>query len=148
LPLFGDKKPFPYLQTAFDERWAKLSPNGKWLAYTSDETKNNEIYVQTFPTPGGKWQVSTNGGRLPVWSRDRKELFFVDTDGELIAVDIKGGDKFEAGVPKRLFDTRFKGRYGQFDVSREGRFLIPAVVEQPYSFPMTVVVNWTSGLNK
>jgi serine/threonine protein kinase len=148
LPLFGDKKPFPYLQTAFDERWAKLSPNGKWLAYASDETKRYEIYIQTFPTPGGKWQVSTNGGRLPVWSRDGGELFFVDPEGELMAVDIKRGDKFAAGVPKRLFDTHFKGRYGQFDVSKEGRFLIPAVVEQPDNVPMTVVVNWTSGLNK
>jgi Tol biopolymer transport system component len=77
LPLFGDRKPFPYLQTDFDENWARLSPNGQWLAYVSDETKRDEVYVQTFPTRGGKWQVSTNGGSRPVWSRDGKELFFI-----------------------------------------------------------------------
>jgi Tol biopolymer transport system component len=60
MPTFGDRKPFPYLQTEFTEGYARLSPNGQWLAYTSDESKRNEIYVQTFPTPGSKWQVSTN----------------------------------------------------------------------------------------
>src|SRR5450755_695915 len=80
LPLFGDRKPFPYLQTDFSENDGKLSPNGQWLAYFSDETGRFEVYVQTFPTPGGKWQVSTNGGALPVWSRDGKELFFSGLD--------------------------------------------------------------------
>jgi Tol biopolymer transport system component len=72
LPIFGDRKPFPYLQTEFTERYARLSPDGHWLAYTSDESKRDEIYVQSFPTPGGKWQVSTNGGERSVWSRDGK----------------------------------------------------------------------------
>src|SRR5258708_7370243 len=67
LPLFGDKKAYPYLQTNSNETSAKLSLNGQWLAYQSDETKRNEIYVTTFPQPGGKWQVSTNGGSAPVW---------------------------------------------------------------------------------
>jgi Tol biopolymer transport system component/predicted Ser/Thr protein kinase len=146
LPLFGDRKPFPYLQTEFSEQAAKLSPNGQWLAYAADETKRFEIYVQSFPTPGGKWQVSTNGGILPIWSRDGKELFFIGADGKLMAVDVKGSAKFEAGVPKPLFDVRLGG--SQFDVSKDGRFLIPVLTEQVVNAPMTVVVNWTAELKK
>jgi len=125
----GDRKPFPYLQTEFNERSAKLSPNGQWLAYASDETKRYEIYVQTFPTPGGKWQVSTNGGSYPRWSRDGKELFFIGADQKLMAVDVKPGAKFEPGLPKPLFDVRISAD-GYYDVSKDGRFLIPAQIEQ------------------
>jgi len=154
LPLFGDRKPFPYLQTQFAERHAKLSPNGHWLAYVSNETKRDEVYVQTFPTPGGKWQVSTNGGGYPVWSKDGKELFFISADRKLMAVEVKvdavrGGPRFEAGVPKPLFDTRFLPTDNSwFDVSKDGRFLIPTIPEQEANTPMTVVVNWTAGLKK
>ena len=152
LPVFGDRKPFPYLQTEFNERWAKLSPNGEWLAYVSDETKRNEVYVQTFPTPGGKWQVSTNGGDRPLWSRDGKELFFIGGDQKLMAVEVKGDTakgvaKFEADLPKPLFDTRIPF-FGWFDVSKDGRFLMPAPVEQSANVPISVVVNWTAGLKK
>ncbi|MBZ5607139.1 MAG: protein kinase [Acidobacteriia bacterium] len=148
LPLFGDLKPFPYLQTEFNEHFAKLSPNGRWLAYASDETKRNEIYVQTFPAPGGKWQVSTNGGARPVWSRDGKELFYIGADQKMMVVEVTGGAKFEASVPSPLFDTRLTSGNTWFDVSKDGRFLIPASVEQSTSVPMTVVVNWTAGLKK
>ena len=103
MPLFGDRKPFPYLQTEFNESYGRLSPNGRWLAYTSDETKRAEIYVQTFPTPGGKWQISTNGGFSPVWSRDGKELFYIGSDQKLMAVEVIGGNKFEAGMPRPSF---------------------------------------------
>jgi Tol biopolymer transport system component len=106
LPLFGDRKPFPYLQTEFNEGSAKLSPNGQWLAYSSNATTRYEIYVQTFPTHGGQWQVSTNGGSRPVWSRDGKELFFIGADQKLMAVEVKNSVKFEASAPKPLFDTR------------------------------------------
>ena len=153
LPLFGDRKPFPYLQTDFDERFAKLSPNGQWLAYTSDESKRDEVYVQTFPNPGGKWQVSTNGGSRPVWSRDGKQLFFIGLDQKLMAVEVrsdgtKGGAKFDAGVPKYLFDTRISNDAAWFDISKDGRFLIPTQVENSAGLPMTVLVNWQVGLKK
>jgi eukaryotic-like serine/threonine-protein kinase len=148
LPLFGDRRPVPYLHTNFNEHRAKLSPNGQWLAYASDETKRYEIYVQTFPTPGGKRQVSTNGGDLPIWSRDGKELFFISADQKMMAVEVKGGSKFEAGVPKPLFDTRLGGAFPWFDVSKDGRFLLPTRIEQTGTLSMTVVVNWTAGLKK
>jgi hypothetical protein len=145
----GDHKPFPYLQTAFNEGNGKLAPDGRWLAYRSDETKQNEIYVQTFPTPGGKWQISTNGGVYPVWSKDGKELFFLDRAAKVMVVEVRGaGAKFEAGVPKPLFDTRFPGNNPWFDVSKDGRFLIPTPVGESANQPMMVVVNWTAGLKK
>jgi Tol biopolymer transport system component/predicted Ser/Thr protein kinase len=146
-PLFGDRKPFPYLQTEFNERFAKLSPNGQWLAYQSDESRRYETYVQTFPKPGGKWQVSTNGGERPVWSRDGKELFYLSADGKMMAVEIKGGQNFERGAPKPLFDVRLNAE-AWFDVGKDGRFLVPVQIEQAASAPMTVVVNWTAGLKK
>jgi len=149
LPLFGDRKPFPYVHTEFGEGYPKLSPNGQWLAYASDETKRNEVYVETFPTRGGKWQVSTNGGIDPVWSRDGKELFFIGSDQEMMAVEVNGGAKFEASVPKPLFRlTSHFDLNTRFDVSKDGRFLIPTPVEQSANVPMTVVVNWTAGLKK
>ncbi len=147
----GERKAFPYLQTEFDEKNARLSPDGRWLAYSSDETRNDEIYVQTFPQHGGKWQVSTNGGTLPVWSHDGKHLFFIDGKGKMTSVDIKNVDaknpQFEAGVPVPLFDARL-GILGEsrFDVSKDGRFLIPIQVSQTESSPITVLVNWESAL--
>jgi dipeptidyl aminopeptidase/acylaminoacyl peptidase len=146
----GDLKPFPYLSENFDEIGATLSPNGQWLAYASDETKRYEIYVQTFPRPGGKWPVSINGGTRPIWSRDGKELYFIAPDGKLMAVDVKSGTggSFEAGAPKALFDSHIGGdQFTWFDVAKDGRFLIPTVAEQSGA-PITVVVNWTAGLNK
>jgi eukaryotic-like serine/threonine-protein kinase len=142
----ADRKPYPYLQTEFHEGRARLSPNGKWLAYFSDETKRYEIYVMTFPNPGGKWQISTSGGMEPVWSRDGKELFFISGDNKMMAVEMKGtGTNPEAGIPKALFDVRPNPT---FDVAKDGRFLIAAPVQQNASVPITVVVNWIAGLKK
>jgi Tol biopolymer transport system component len=146
LPQFGDRKAWPYLQTESNEGSAKLSPNGQWLAYSSDETKRAEIYIQTFPTKTERRQVSKSGGNVPVWSRDGKELYFLGADGKLMAVEVKGGARFDAGAPRPLFDTRVQGGFSYFDVSKEGRFLIPVPVEQPGSVPITLEVNWMAGL--
>lgn len=164
LPMFGDRKPFPYLQTEFNEHTPKLSPDGHWLAYASNETKRDEVYVQTFPNPGGKWQISTDGGSHPVWSRDGKELFFIGgrtsttaglgLDQKMMVTEIKAdttasGVRFQASVPKVLFDTHLAPNLTEyFDVSKDGRFLMPVVAEQAASVPITVVVNWTAGLKK
>jgi eukaryotic-like serine/threonine-protein kinase len=146
----GDRRSFPYGNDQFSEVGAKVSPNGQWLAYASDETGRFEIYVKTFPKPGGRWPVSINGGTRSLWSRDGKELYFIGLDGKLMAVDVKSGPggSFEAGTPKALFDPHIGGGATDwFDVSKNGRFLIPVVVEQSGA-PITVVVNWTAGLNK
>jgi len=147
IPQFGDKRRFPYMATEYRERGGKLSPNGQWLAYVSNESKRFEIYVQTFPEHGGKWQISTNGGDFPVWSRDGRELYFIGADRKLMAVEVKGDSKkFAASLPKPLFEV---AEQGHFDVSKDGRFLIQVPVEQgPANLPITVVTNWQAGLKK
>ena len=98
LPLFGDGKPTPFLQTEFNDGWAKLSPDGRWIAYVSDESGREQVYVQSFPEHGGKWQISNGGGEQPLWRRDGRELFYLSGDRKLMAVEVKGdANKFEAG---------------------------------------------------
>jgi len=149
VPTFGDRKPFTYLSSLPEvgEVNAKLSPDGHFLAYVSGESKRNEIYVQTFPEPGGKWQISTDGGHYPVWSRDGRELYFISRDNKMMAVEVKAeGQKFEAGVPKALFAV---SDLSQFDVGKDGRFLVRVPqVEATGSVSVNVVVNWQSGLKK
>jgi Tol biopolymer transport system component/predicted Ser/Thr protein kinase len=156
LPLVGDRKPFRYLRLAGG--WGKLSPNGHWLAYMSYENKHFDIYVQSFPTPGIKYQVSTKGGTAPQWSWDGRELFFIETDrkivsNKLMVVEVKvEGATFEASLPKPLFDVGNRGTFATwFNVTKDGRFLIPTIskpVEQSVGVPITVVLNWTVGLKK
>jgi eukaryotic-like serine/threonine-protein kinase len=149
LPLFGDRKPFPFVQEAYDARQAHFSPNGRYIAYTSSETGNYEIYVQTFPEHTGKWQVSAAGGTYPVWRRDGKELYFV-SGNKLMAVDVKtDGPPFTAGIPKPLFEANFRpGNWSSiYTVTADGqRFLaITDIVEQSIP-PITVVTNWAAEL--
>jgi len=152
LPMSGDRKPFPFLQTPFNEQQAQFSPDGKWIAYTSDESGAPEVYVQTFPASGGKWRVSTNGGAEPKWRRDGKELFYIAADKKLMAVDTKLGTTFDAGVPKALFETRvlvltaFRNHYV---VTGDGqRFLINSGLEETNFTPISVVLNWTADLKR
>jgi Tol biopolymer transport system component len=155
LPLSGEQKPFPFLQTEFNEVQGRFSPDGKWIAYASDESGTWQVYVQSFPSPGGKWQVSTNGGAQPQWRRDAKELFYLSADRKLMAVDIKGnGSTFEAGVPQALFELRLQtiglpGPRNFYVAAADGqRFLVVSAPEERISTPTTVVLNWTAGLQK
>jgi serine/threonine protein kinase len=149
LPLFGDRKAFPYLQGDYNQRQGKLSPNGRWLAYGSDESKRLEVYIRSFPTPSRKWQVSMNGGSNPIWSRDGKELFFIAVDGRMMAVDVTESEgKFSPGVPKALFDAGLLPEASYYDVAKDGRFLLPKPVEQGGSVPLEVIVNWPATLKK
>jgi serine/threonine protein kinase/Tol biopolymer transport system component len=150
LPLFGDKKPYLYTDTRFTETFPRVSRDGRWLAYSSNESGREEVYVGTFPTAGGKWQVSVNGGSVPVWSRDGKELYFIAANGMMMAVPIQPGDRFTPGIPKPLFDTTGlgSGDYGTYDVSKDGRFLMPMSAVQSESVPMTVVINWTETVKR
>jgi Tol biopolymer transport system component len=158
LPLSGDKKPFPYLNQDYNEDSPRLSPNGQWLAYQSDKSGRYEVYVDTFtgaPSASsaarGNWQVSTNGGTRPVWSHDGKELFLIGADRKMMVAEVNnsGGNKFDGSAPKPLFDAHISGDpSGQFDVSKDGRFLMSVPVKQDVSTPITVVVNWTAGLKQ
>ena len=112
LPLFGDRKPFAFVQGKFGATSARFSPIGRFLAYTSNETGRKEVYVQTFPEHTGKWQISTSGGEQPMWSRDGKELFYLaagnnGTDTKLMSVAVNTGSAaFQADIPKELFQTQ------------------------------------------
>src|SRR5262249_13148285 len=99
----GEGKPRPYLQTPFSETQGQCSPNGRWIAYTSDESGQAQIYVQSFPTGGGKYQVSTGAGTQAKWRRDGKEIFYIGADGKMMAVNVKTEGKFEADTPRALF---------------------------------------------
>src|SRR5207253_482275 len=150
LPLFGDRKPFAYVHGDYNESQGQFSPDGKWMAYVSDESGTPQIYVQSFPTLTGKWQVSTGGGSEPRWRRDGTELFYVAPDRKLMSVAVKSGATFQADAPRALFETElaFAPIRHNYSVSPDGqRFLLnaPADVASP---PMTLVQNWTAGLKK
>jgi len=132
-PTTGDKKPVPFLQTEFDETEGRFSPDGKMVAYVSNETGRYELYVQPAPPTGAKWQVSNAGGRQPQWRRDGKELFYLAGDGRLMAVEVRTGATFDAGTPRALFATRLRAPGVTFvhtyDVSADGRrFLVNSQV--------------------
>jgi hypothetical protein len=149
LPLFGNRKPFPFPNTQFNEVPGEFSPDGRWVTYSSDESGKNEVYVVPFPGPGGKWQVSTAGGQQARWRRDGTEIFYVGPDNKLMAATVDGkGSRFEVGNVKPLFATRAGGPRSWYAVSPDGqRFLINTAPEQTAA-PLTVVLNWTAGLEK
>ncbi|HYM98606.1 MAG TPA: hypothetical protein VET25_02600, partial [Aestuariivirgaceae bacterium] len=150
-PQAGELKPFPFLQTEANETTAVLSPDGQWLAYSSDEAGQYEIYVQSFPVGGGKRQVSRGGGIGPHWRGDGKELFYHASDGKLMAATVKGGASFEAGHPVALFDFRPGGnvRAAYYSVTADGqKFLLSTIVETEATAPLTVVINWTANLKR
>ena len=144
MPLFGDRKPFPVLQAPFAEADPRFSPDSKWIAYTSNESGHREVYVQSFPTGGGKWQVSTAGGSDPRWRGDGRELFYFSEGKQLVAVPISVGASFEAGVPVVLFETNTGAHVFAVDPSGQ-RFLILAPLRKSAP-PLTVMLDWAAGL--
>jgi len=151
LPLEGDRKPVPYLQTPFDEQLARFSPDGKWMAYQSNESGQNQIYVQSVPPSGAKYQISAAGGTMPRWRRDGKELFYASADQKLMAVPIKLGSTVEPGTPQPLFPIPPVRANVSYAPSRDGqRFLVnvPAGGESAAAPPITVVTNWQAAQKK
>ena len=150
----SDLKWESFLQTPYNESRAVFSPNGRWIAYESDETGKKEIYVQTFPASGAKWQISTTGGSQPRWRRDGKELFFLGGDRKVTAVEVNvDAPGFVYGAPKALFETRIsKGEErpgNQYEVTADGqRFLVNTVAEEGGYAPINIVLNWTATLKK
>ena len=149
LQLTGERKPMRLLSTPAEEYAAAFSPDGRWMAYVSNESGPNQVYVQGFPEPRGKWQISTGAtATFPRWSRDGKELFY-DVMGELMVLDVGGtaGAEFKPGTPRELF-TGLRGLGGHnFDVSPDGqRFLVITEGLETSSAPIVVVLNWMSGI--
>jgi hypothetical protein len=152
-PQGGDQTLIPFANTSFQEREGKFSPDGRWVAYESDESGRYEVYLQAFPGPGGKFQVSTDGGAQPRFRADGQELFYIGLDAKLMAVPIaltEGGEP-DLGAPVALFQTRIAGgpilvpgplRH-QYAVARDGqRFLINVVTEEAVTSPITLVLHW------
>ena len=149
----SEAKPIPYLLTQFNELYGRFSPepNPRWVAYESDESGRNEIYIDTFPEPLNKVRISTGGGVFPEWSPDGRELFYVSLDMKLMAVTLKtGGDSIEASVPRELFALpTFNNSFAPYDVAPDGqRFLVRALPEGQVSEPLTLLSNWPALLKQ
>lgn len=147
VPLGG--APVPVVSTPAVEIEPQLSPDGRWLAYTSNESGRMDVYVRPFRAEGGTWLVSTAGGSDPRWRDDGSELYYLSSDRVLMVVSVKTGARFEASVPQALFQTRTSGPLGlgvrfNYAVAPGGlRFLITADVPESMPSPITVVLNWT-----
>jgi serine/threonine protein kinase/dipeptidyl aminopeptidase/acylaminoacyl peptidase len=149
LPLTGDRKPLPFLHSPANESAPAFSPDGKWLAYESDQSGKNEIYVTAFPAGGAQYQVSTTGGERPLWRRDGKEIFY-RTNLTLMAVQVstKGG-KIEFSAAKPLFELAVRSLAGRwYDVAPDGRFLTNTSLPTTQSQNFELLVNWPAKLNK
>jgi Tol biopolymer transport system component len=154
VPVGSSPKPIPFLKTTFGVSQGQFSSDGRWVAYSSNESGKWEIAVAPFPGPGGNWKVSPAGGSEPRWRRDGKELYYLAPDGKLMAVEVKAGATFEAGVAKPLFQIRRREPISasdlfSYDVSADGqRFLVNTDTSDVTSAPLTAIVNWTAGLKK
>jgi serine/threonine protein kinase/Tol biopolymer transport system component len=143
-----ERKPRAIANTPFDEKMGQFSPNGRWVAYATNESGRFEVVVQSFPDPSEKSQVSTNGGTAPRWSADSKELYFIAPDGHLMVARItSAGTTVESGSPQSLFPTRLTGSgiiqfKPEYAVSSDGRFLINEPVEESGASTITLILNW------
>jgi hypothetical protein len=156
LPLSGERKPRPLIQSKGTDRGGVVSPDGHWLAYASDEPGNFEVYVAQFPQPARSWKISRSGGVLPHWRADGKELFFVAGDNvkgyKLMAVSVdavSGEAEFQAGAPQELFELESTIIAPIYAPSRDGkRFLVSVVTERASPPPINVVMNWAADAPK
>ena len=150
MPTGAPQEARPYAVTAANERSGQLSPDGAWLAYISDELGPPEVFVQSFPDPGARWQVSKGGGQQPQWRRDGKELFYLSLDNTLMVVEVSPRNTdFRFSPPRALFATNVtslerESQGMQYAVSRDGsRFLVNRRTET--LVPITVVSDWLAG---
>jgi dipeptidyl aminopeptidase/acylaminoacyl peptidase len=149
---FDTRQQFAVAQTAFDERDGQFSPDGKWVAYLSDESGRFEVYVQPFPGPGGRERISANGGAQVRWRRDGRELFYISLDGTLTAVPIRLDSErhtVDVGTPAGLFATHVGGAVQsvvferqQYMVSPDGQRFLMNTVEEMTTTPITLILDW------
>jgi hypothetical protein len=156
LSLGGERKSRSLLQTTFIEAQARFSPNGRWIAYISNETGQFQVYVESFPATGAKLAISIGGGSQPQWRADGKELYYYTPDRKLMAVEVNGdGPTFKVGEARPLFEFRvfaidqsFPGN-GYYTVTHDGkRFLVSSLPEAPERQQINVIVNWSADFKK
>jgi dipeptidyl aminopeptidase/acylaminoacyl peptidase len=147
LPLDAGREEYPLIATPATENHGRVSPNGRWLAFTSNVTGESQVYVTSFPVPGERIRISQTGGSDPQWRNDGRELFFVSSDGTFTAVPVQSDQTFVYGTPESLFRASFEPfslTFGSvFAPARDGkRFLVVEVVEvdEPR---LTAAINWT-----
>jgi Tol biopolymer transport system component len=142
LPMTGERKPFPVTQTVFNEGEGRFSPDGRLIAYTSNESGRNEVHVQAFPEAVERWQVSSGGGSNPHWRRDGKELLYLSSDKQIMSVGIQIQKVFSAATPRPLFRlSRLSSE--DFDVAPDGqRFLFIIAEREASEPPISLVFNW------
>src|SRR5260370_556201 len=148
LPLFGDHKAYPFIQSTFSAREASFSPDGKWLAYCSNESGEYRVYVVPFPCPGGTWQGSLGATRAPLWRGGGKEIFYLSADNKLMAVNVEtSGGSLAAGEARVLFDSHSYGVFGRYDASVDGQRFVVAYegINRPSPKPPSVL-NWDAHL--
>jgi Tol biopolymer transport system component len=159
LPAAGtppESKPVPYLEGRYNEQQGQFSPNGRWVAYASDETGSFEVYVQSFPIGAGKFRISGAGGSQPRWRRDGKELFYISAAAKLTAVAVKTAPDFEFDAPQTLFDPQIPGGspdgFFHYDVTSDGKRILATSVALDNAVaapnPINVIVNWTAALKR
>jgi eukaryotic-like serine/threonine-protein kinase len=151
-PIEAPDKSHPVVQTAFTEAQGQFSPDGRWIAYISDETRSMEVYVQSATRDGPRWQVSVAGGFDPHWSPRGSELFYIAADGWLMNVPFRPREAPEPGTPQRLLrmpDVAVLPPYAShYDVAPDGKFLVRIPQEQVRTLPLTVLMNWMAGPGK
>ena len=140
----------PLIATSFNEANAMFSPDGRWIAYASDESGRSEIYVTSLAGPAGRWQVSTRGGRDPAWSPSGRELYYLTEDNRMMSVPIVAGESFNPGTPTFLFVVRYEPgfRRNVFCVAPDNQRFLFLVPIGETNTPITTVVNWRAGLGR
>jgi hypothetical protein len=147
VPLTGERKLHPLLETKFSVELSRFSPDGRWVAYRVNQSGRFQVYVQPYPGPSPRWQISTDGGDEPRWSRNGRELFFRNGD-KMMAVDVQTKPNFQAGRPRTLFEGQYFSSGDDYDVAPDGRFLMikPDPAESGPAH-VKVVLNWFEEVN-
>jgi serine/threonine-protein kinase len=151
LPMSGGREPKPFFQSSFNETVPAFSPDGGWLAYVSDESGQQEVYVQPYPGPGGKYRISTSGGTEPVWARSGRELFFRNRD-QMMVVQLNTQPTFNASRPSLLFARPFRQTANRtdYDVSPDGKrfVMVDAGLQEETPTRINVLLNWFDELKQ
>jgi Tol biopolymer transport system component len=148
LPLMGGGAATPYFNSPADETSARFSPDGRFVAYVSNDSGRRNVHLAPFPAGGVSTRVSSEGGNAPRWSADGRELFYIDSGGQLMAVPVRTTPSLLVGHPIALFGLGGPQRWAGFDVLPDGRFLAMVSEISAGEQPLTVVLNWTAGLTK